>query len=79
MIGWDNSKTIWKVLKIDRLESSELLIHEDPTIYSEREYLDLLSRIHEGNKSTGGLKFVCLCYGIIGILYFRSVAFFLYM
>ncbi|KAH0707619.1 hypothetical protein KY290_010215 [Solanum tuberosum] len=70
MIGWDNSKTIWKVLKIDRLESSELLIHEDPTIYSEREYLDLLSRIHEGNKSTGGLKFVCLCYGIIGFIKF---------
>ncbi|XP_069148403.1 phosphoinositide phosphatase SAC2 isoform X4 [Solanum lycopersicum] len=70
MIGWDNSRTIWKVLKIDRSESTELLIHEDPTIYSEREYLDLLSRIHEGNKPTGGLKFVCLCYGIIGFIKF---------
>lgn len=70
LIGWDKSKTFWKVLKIDRLESSELIIYEDPTTYSESECLDLRKRIHAGNKSTGGLKFVSRCYGIIGILYF---------
>lgn len=73
MVGWDKTRTFWKVLKIDRLEPSELIIHEDPTSYSEIECLDLLKRIHEGNTSTGGLKFVSRCYGIIGILYFLNV------
>jgi len=70
MIGRDKSRTFWRILKIDRLEPSELSIVEDPTIYSEFECCDLLRRIHEGNKSTGGLKFVTTCYGIIGIFLF---------
>lgn len=69
MIGRDKNRTFWRVLKIDRLESSELNIIEDSTVYSETECCDLLRRIHEGNKSTGGLKFVTTCYGIIGIFY----------
>ncbi|XP_061361914.1 phosphoinositide phosphatase SAC2-like isoform X2 [Gastrolobium bilobum] len=70
MIGRDKSRTIWRVLKIDRLERSELNIIEDITVYSEIECCDLLRRIHEGNKSTGGLKFVTMCYGIIGFIKF---------
>jgi len=54
------------VLKIDRLESTELGVEEDPTIYTETECQELLFRIHEGNKLTGGLKFVTKCYGIVG-------------
>ncbi|KAK4354539.1 hypothetical protein RND71_026733 [Anisodus tanguticus] len=77
MVGWDKTRTFWKVLKIDRLESSELIIHEDPTTYSEIECLDLQRRIHEGNKSTGGLKFVCRCYGIIGFIKFLGPYYFL--
>ena len=69
MIGRDKNRTFWRVLKIDRLELSELNIIEDPTKYSEIECYDLLRRIHEGNKRTGGLKFVTTCYGIIGMLY----------
>ncbi|PIA43224.1 hypothetical protein AQUCO_02000573v1 [Aquilegia coerulea] len=70
MIGRDKSRTLWKVLKIDRLEPTELNIHEDSTIYSEAECYDLLKRIHEGNKSIGGLRFVTTCYGIIGFIKF---------
>ncbi|KAK7294505.1 hypothetical protein RJT34_17394 [Clitoria ternatea] len=70
MIGRDKNRTIWRVLKIDRLEPSELNIIEDLTVYSEIECCDLLRRIHEGNKSTGGLKFVTTCYGIIGFIKF---------
>ncbi|KAI4355385.1 hypothetical protein L6164_004165 [Bauhinia variegata] len=70
MIGRDKNRTFWRVLKIDRLEASELNITEDSTIYSEIECCDLLRRIHEGNKSTGGLKFVTTCYGIIGFIKF---------
>ncbi|KAK4854012.1 hypothetical protein QYF36_017668 [Acer negundo] len=70
MIGRDKSRTYWRVLKIDRLDPSELNIREDPTTYTERECSELLRRIHEGNLSTGGLKFVTTCYGIIGFIKF---------
>lgn len=70
MIGRDKSRTNWKVLKIDRQDPSELNIREDSTTYTESECSDLLRRIHEGNKSTGGLKFVTTCYGIVGFVKF---------
>ncbi|PIN09546.1 putative phosphoinositide phosphatase [Handroanthus impetiginosus] len=70
MIGRDKNRTCWKVLKINRLEQSELSVTEDSTTYSEIECYDLLKRIHEGNKSTGGLKFVTTCYGIVGFIKF---------
>lgn len=74
MIGRDKNRTYWRVLKIDRTEPLELNIHEDPTIYSEFECYELLKRIHEGNRSTGGLKFVTNCYGIVGMLIFSSLS-----
>lgn len=67
MMGRDENKTFWMVLKIDRLDPAELNILEDPTIYTEYEYMELMERIHEGNRSTGGLKFVTECFGIIGM------------
>ena len=67
MIGRDKTRTYWRVLKIDRLDPSELNLREDSTTYTESECSDLLRRIHEGNKSTGGLKFVTTCYGIVGM------------
>ena len=60
------------MLKIDRLESSELKIYEDSTIYREDECADLLKRLDEGNKKTGGLKLVTACYGIVGMLYVQD-------
>ncbi|KAF8776086.1 hypothetical protein HU200_003768 [Digitaria exilis] len=59
-----------EVLKIDRLESTELGVEEDPTSYTESECQELLWRIHEGNRLTGGLKFVTKCYGIVGFVKF---------
>lgn len=72
MIGRDKSRTLWRVLKIDRLEPSELNILEDSTTYTERECYDLLRLINEGNRSTGGLKFVTTCYGIVGFIKFMG-------
>lgn len=66
MVGRDKSRTYWRVLKIDRMDLSKLNIREDSAVYTENECSDLLRRIHEGNKSTGGLKFVSTCYGIVG-------------
>ncbi|CAL1376299.1 unnamed protein product [Linum trigynum] len=70
MIGRDKSRTVWKVLKIDRSDQSQLNILEDSTSYSESECCDLLRRIHEGNKGIGGLKFVTVCYGVVGFIKF---------
>lgn len=68
MIGRNKNRTFWRVLKISRLEVSDLNILEDSTAYTDNECFDLLKRIHEGNKLTGGLKFVTTCYGIVGML-----------
>ncbi|XP_022721644.1 phosphoinositide phosphatase SAC2-like isoform X3 [Durio zibethinus] len=70
MIGRDKNRTLWRVLRIDRLDPSELTILEDCRTYSEIDCCDLLRRIHEGNRSTGGLKFVTVCYGIVGFVKF---------
>ncbi|KAL2936493.1 Phosphoinositide phosphatase SAC4 [Bienertia sinuspersici] len=70
LVGRDKSRTYWRVLAIDRTEPCELNIHEDSTTYTETECSELLKRIHEGNKSVGGLKFVTTCYGIVGFIKF---------
>ncbi|KAL8118836.1 hypothetical protein AgCh_016361 [Apium graveolens] len=70
MIGQDKSGSVQRVLKINRLEPLELNITEDSTTYSEVECHELLKRIDDGNKSTGGLKFVTVCYGIVGFVKF---------
>ncbi|XP_047940522.1 phosphoinositide phosphatase SAC4-like isoform X3 [Salvia hispanica] len=70
MVGRDKTRTFWKILKIDRSEPSELNIHEDSATYTERQCSDLLRRIHEGNRATGGLNFVTTCYGIVGFIKF---------
>ncbi|CAD5324742.1 unnamed protein product [Arabidopsis thaliana] len=67
MIGWDGSG-VYRVLKIDRLDPSELNISQDSTHYTKKECYELLKRIHEGNKATGGLKLVTLCYGFVKFL-----------
>jgi hypothetical protein len=69
MIGW-NGSGVYRILKIDRLEASELNLREDSTAYTKKECYELLKRIHEGNKATGGLKLVTVCYGIIGFIKF---------
>ncbi|WOK97567.1 phosphoinositide phosphatase SAC3-like [Canna indica] len=70
MVGTDKNRTQWRMLTIDRLEASELIIHEDPTVYSENECHDLLTQAHEENILAGGLRFVTKCYGIAGFVKF---------
>eukprot|EP00250_Pteridium_aquilinum_P012962 c21049_g1_i2 orf=459-3170(+) len=70
LIGRDKSKKIWKVLKIDRSEPFELNMSEDPVAYTQQERNDLLQRIADGNRATGGLNFVTKAYGIAGCVKF---------
>ncbi|XP_076946545.1 phosphoinositide phosphatase SAC3-like [Bidens hawaiensis] len=69
MVGRDNTRTHWRVLKIDK-GGLHLNIREDSTTYTEHQCSDLLTRIDEGNKSTGGLAFLTTCYGIVGFIKF---------
>lgn len=70
LIGSDKSKKYWRVLKIDRSEPSELNISEDPVAYTQQECNDLLQRIADGNRATGGLSFVTKAFGIVGCIRF---------
>ncbi|XP_068649727.1 phosphatidylinositol-3-phosphatase SAC1 isoform X1 [Aristolochia californica] len=70
LIGSDRRKKYFRVLKIDRSEPSELNISEDPVVYTQQEIKNLLQRISEGNRSTGGLTFVAKVYGIAGCIKF---------
>lgn len=70
ILGTNTDKTLWRLLKIDRMEPSELNIDEDSTMYSHSEYLDLRKTLDENHRSTGGLNFVTNCCGIIGFIKF---------
>ncbi|MCO5577099.1 hypothetical protein L7F22_030921 [Adiantum nelumboides] len=70
LIGRDKSRSHWRVLKLDRSEPSELNLFEDPGVYTIQDIKDLLSRLGEGNRSCGGVKFVTKAYGIVGFVKF---------
>ncbi|KAM7461212.1 hypothetical protein LguiA_029333 [Lonicera macranthoides] len=70
LIGSDRNKRFFRVLKIDRMEPSDLNISEDPVVYPPQEVKSLLQRIAEGNRATGGLTFVAKVYGIAGCIKF---------
>ncbi|KAK4741049.1 hypothetical protein SAY87_024637 [Trapa incisa] len=70
LIGSDRNRRLYRVLKIDRSEPSDLNISEDPVVYSPSEIKNLLQRIGEGNRATGGLIFVAKFYGIAGCIKF---------
>ncbi|KAL3324252.1 hypothetical protein AABB24_038437 [Solanum stoloniferum] len=70
LIGSDRNKQFFRVLKIDRMEPSDLNISEDPVVYPPQEVKSLLQRIAEGNRATGGLNFVAKVYGIAGCIKF---------
>ncbi|VFR00828.1 unnamed protein product [Cuscuta campestris] len=70
LIGSDRNKQLFRVLKIDRMEPSELNISEDPVVYPVKEVKSLLQRIADGNRATGGLTFVAKVYGIVGCIKF---------
>ncbi|AQL01369.1 phosphoinositide phosphatase SAC2 isoform X1 [Zea mays] len=70
ILGTNSNKTIWRLLKIDRMEPSELNVDEDSTVHSQSDYLDMLKNLDEEHRSTGGVKFVTNCFGIIGFIKF---------
>ncbi|KAG7025919.1 Phosphoinositide phosphatase SAC2, partial [Cucurbita argyrosperma subsp. argyrosperma] len=71
-VGRGRKRTVWKLFSIDRMEPSELNIFEDHTTYTTEECFDLLKRIHQGNRSMGGLKLISIGYGIVGFIKFKE-------
>ena len=51
-----SGERLYHILKVDRTTETELTVTQDPTVYSERQWLQVLLMIEEGNKSTGGVK-----------------------
>ncbi|XP_004141821.2 phosphoinositide phosphatase SAC2 [Cucumis sativus] len=70
VVGRGRKRTLWKVFSIDRMEPSDLNIFEDQSTYTAEECSDLLKRIHQGNRSMGGLKLIAIGYGIVGFIQF---------
>ncbi|KAJ7186236.1 hypothetical protein O6H91_Y537100 [Diphasiastrum complanatum] len=72
LVGRDRRQTHWRVLKIDRSEPADLSVSEDPVIYTQQECKNLLHRVAEGNRATGGLNLVTKAYGIVGFIKFME-------
>ncbi|KAG2305380.1 hypothetical protein Bca52824_034031 [Brassica carinata] len=70
LIGRDEKKTFWRILKIDRTDPKELNLFEDPTRYTHDEIAQLKKWISRGNQEYGGLRAETTCYGIIGFVRF---------
>lgn len=70
LIGRDEKKTFWRILKIDRTDPKELNLFEDPTRYTHDEISQLKKWISRGNQEHGGLRAETTCYGIIGFVRF---------
>lgn len=70
LIGRDEKKTFWRILKIDRTDPKELNLFEDPTRYTHEEISLLKKWISRGNQEYGGLRAETTCYGIIGFVRF---------
>ncbi|KAJ5894688.1 Polyphosphoinositide phosphatase [Penicillium taxi] len=73
MVGINLSETRFRILKIDRTsESGELGIIEDDMVYNQREMVQLLDTIDDGNKSTGGLRQKCSAWALLGFIKFTG-------
>lgn len=66
VVGRDESKVRWRILKIDRSEPSDLVLTEDPVCYDKRACHKLIRELAEGNKGSGGLHLLAKAHGIVG-------------
>lgn len=73
LVGGDMTDRKFRILKIDRSsESEDLIVAEDDIVYSKREMNQLLNAVDDGNKPSGGLKFKCSTWGLLGFIRFTG-------
>jgi len=71
IIGTNQNEEKYRILKIDRTVTDELIITDDDVIYSKQEITQLLAMIEDGNKVAGGLRKIARnFFGIIGFIKF---------
>ena len=80
LVSSDVAELEFRILKLDRtVEKPKLLneiLREDSLVYNKLELADLLSMIHHGNKSTGGVIKVASGYGLVGFVKFIDCYYF---
>eukprot|EP01112_Ceratiomyxa_fruticulosa_P009117 TRINITY_DN2379_c0_g1_i1.p1 TRINITY_DN2379_c0_g1~~TRINITY_DN2379_c0_g1_i1.p1 ORF type:complete len:1047 (-),score=231.77 TRINITY_DN2379_c0_g1_i1:139-3279(-) len=70
LVGSERTKTLFRVLKIDRTVTDTVSITEDNMLYNRHQIQELLTMIDDGNRSQGGLNKLCAAYGILGFIRF---------
>ncbi|KAF2893513.1 hypothetical protein ILUMI_12659 [Ignelater luminosus] len=70
LVGSNNTQTRFRVLKIDRMEPSELVITDDKVEYTQDEILGLLNTIDAGNRQRNSLSKNISAFGIVGFIRF---------
>ncbi|KAK3257287.1 hypothetical protein CYMTET_33620 [Cymbomonas tetramitiformis] len=71
LIGEIKQRNQRRILKIDRTtDPQEILVSEDPYVYSEVECAAALRAIDDGNRNHGGLRLVTKAYAIVGCIRF---------
>ncbi|KAI4202600.1 MAG: hypothetical protein LQ346_001960 [Caloplaca aetnensis] len=73
LVGNDVRDRKYRVLKIDRTaEPEDLSIDEDEIVYTRKETNQILNAVDDGNKASGGLKFRCSAWGLLGFIRFTG-------
>ncbi|KAG9432803.1 polyphosphoinositide phosphatase isoform X1 [Apis mellifera carnica] len=79
LMGSNNTLTRFRVLKIDRMESKELVVVDDKREYTQDEIKDLVNMIDMGNRTragqrnnVGGVARIVSAFGIIGSIHKES-------
>ncbi|EFX04620.1 polyphosphoinositide phosphatase fig4 [Grosmannia clavigera kw1407] len=74
IVGEDVTGRRYRVLKIDRTTSSKdgLSLTDDRIVYSQKEMIQLLDTIDDGNRLTGGIKVRCTMWGLLGFIRFTG-------
>jgi len=67
IVGSNTSDSRHRILKIDRTSQRELVFHEDDTIYTGKQMMEVLKMLEDGNKSNGGLGKAKTIFGIAGM------------
>ncbi|CAK7275124.1 phosphatidylinositol-3,5-bisphosphate 5-phosphatase [Sporothrix epigloea] len=76
IVGEDVTGRRFRVLKIDRTtttaDDAELGVTDDKIMYSQKEMVQLLDTIDDGNRGTGGIKLRCTTWGLLGFIKFTG-------
>ncbi|KAK5121437.1 hypothetical protein LTR85_005270 [Meristemomyces frigidus] len=71
--GADITDRYFRLLRIDRTSPpGQIMLFEDETIYERREMNEVLASIHEGNRTTGGLRLKYNFWGLLGFIRFTE-------